>query len=59
MPDPTSRLLSLLSLLQTAGSRPGGELAERLGVTRRTVRRDVERLRHLGYEVLRQVLAGQ
>lgn len=51
MPDPTSRLLSLLSLLQTARSWPGGELAERLGVTRRTVRRDVERLRHLGYEV--------
>ena len=51
MPDPTSRLLSLLSLLQTARSWSGGELAERLGVTRRTVRRDVERLRHLGYEV--------
>jgi predicted DNA-binding transcriptional regulator YafY len=51
MPDPTSRLLSLLSFLQTARSWPGGELAERLGVTRRTVRRDIARLRHLGYEV--------
>ena len=45
MSGPTSRLLSLLSLLQTSRTWPGGELAERLHVTRRTVRRDVERLR--------------
>ncbi|TDC69504.1 helix-turn-helix transcriptional regulator [Streptomyces hainanensis] len=45
------RLLRLLSLLQTPREWPGGELAERLGVTRRTVRRDVERLRDLGYPV--------
>ncbi|WP_435830787.1 helix-turn-helix transcriptional regulator [Nonomuraea fuscirosea] len=46
-----SRLLALLSLLQTSREWPGGELAERLGVSRRTVRRDVERLRDLGYPV--------
>ncbi|MEV4175557.1 YafY family protein [Nonomuraea sp. NPDC049709] len=46
-----SRLLNLLSLLQTPREWPGGELAERLGVSRRTVRRDVERLRDLGYPV--------
>ncbi|MGP3931359.1 helix-turn-helix transcriptional regulator [Nonomuraea sp. KM88] len=46
-----SRLLTLLSLLQTPREWPGGELAERLGVSRRTVRRDVERLRALGYPV--------
>ncbi|TMR98303.1 helix-turn-helix transcriptional regulator [Nonomuraea basaltis] len=46
-----SRLLSLLSLLQTPREWPGGELADRLGVSRRTIRRDVERLRALGYPV--------
>ncbi|MGW0804119.1 helix-turn-helix transcriptional regulator [Nonomuraea sp. NPDC002799] len=46
-----SRLLSLLSLLQTPREWPGGELADRLGVSRRTVRRDVDRLRGLGYPV--------
>ena len=51
MPDPAARLLSLLSLLQTPRDWSGGELAERLGVTRRTIRRDVERLRGLGYPV--------
>lgn len=45
------RLLSLLSLLQSHRSRTGAELAERLGVTPRTVRRDVDRLRELGYPV--------
>ncbi|MFD5319320.1 helix-turn-helix transcriptional regulator [Streptomyces sp. NPDC127098] len=45
------RLLRLLSLLQTPREWPGSELAERLGVTARTVRRDVERLRDLGYPV--------
>jgi predicted DNA-binding transcriptional regulator YafY len=46
-----TRLLSLLSLLQTPREWPGGELASRLGVSLRTVRRDVERLRDLGYPV--------
>jgi predicted DNA-binding transcriptional regulator YafY len=51
MPDSAGRLLSLLSLLQTPRDWPGSELAERLRVTGRTVRRDVERLRALGYPV--------
>ncbi|MFC5823559.1 helix-turn-helix transcriptional regulator [Nonomuraea insulae] len=46
-----ARLLKLLSLLQANRDRPGAELAELLGVTPRTVRRDVERLRELGYPV--------
>nr|WP_284289003.1 transcriptional regulator [Angustibacter aerolatus] len=41
----SQRLLSLLSLLQTRRDWPGGVLAERLSVTERTVRRDVDRLR--------------
>ncbi|WP_372341431.1 helix-turn-helix transcriptional regulator [Streptomyces sp. CC224E] len=54
MPSPTdtpARLLQLLSLLQTPREWPGGELADRLGVSRRTVRRDIDRLRDLGYPV--------
>ena len=51
MSDPAARLLSLLSLLQTPRDWPGSELAHRLGVTGRTVRRDVDRLRGLGYPV--------
>jgi predicted DNA-binding transcriptional regulator YafY len=47
----SSRLLELLSLLQARRDWPGGELAERLGVSGRTIRRDVERLRELGYPV--------
>ena len=47
----SSRLLTLLSLLQTRRDWPGGELAERLEVSGRTIRRDVERLRGLGYPV--------
>ncbi|MCO5997451.1 helix-turn-helix transcriptional regulator [Actinoallomurus rhizosphaericola] len=46
-----ARLLTLLSLLQTPREWPGSELAERMGVSPRTVRRDVERLRDLGYPV--------
>lgn len=46
-----ARLLALLSLLQTPREWPGSELARRLEVTPRTVRRDVERLRDLGYPV--------
>ncbi|MFI7059802.1 helix-turn-helix transcriptional regulator [Kribbella sp. NPDC050124] len=45
------RLLQLLSLLQSRREWSGHELAERLGVTERTVRRDVERLRSLDYPV--------
>ncbi|MFE0043158.1 helix-turn-helix transcriptional regulator [Streptomyces albireticuli] len=51
MTDTPARLLNLLSLLQTPREWPGSELAERLGVTTRTIRRDVERLRDLGYPV--------
>jgi predicted DNA-binding transcriptional regulator YafY len=49
--DTAARLLRLLSLLQTRRDWTGAELAERLGVTARTVRRDVERLRELDYPV--------
>ncbi|SFO13810.1 helix-turn-helix transcriptional regulator [Amycolatopsis rubida] len=51
MADPTARLLALLALLQTAAGRSGRELSERLGVSARTIRNDVERLRDLGYPV--------
>ncbi len=47
----SGRLLKLLSLLQTRRDWPGSELARRLEVSPRTVRRDVERLRELGYPV--------
>jgi predicted DNA-binding transcriptional regulator YafY len=51
MLETSARLLRLLSLLQTHRDWPGPELANRLGVTPRTVRRDVDRLRELGYPV--------
>lgn len=51
MRDPSGRLLRLLSLLQTPREWSGTELAGRLGVTARTIRRDVDRLRELGYPV--------
>ncbi|UWE09157.1 helix-turn-helix transcriptional regulator [Actinacidiphila bryophytorum] len=51
MLETSARLLRLLSLLQSRRDWGGPELAERLGVTARTVRRDVERLRALGYPV--------
>jgi predicted DNA-binding transcriptional regulator YafY len=47
----SSRLLDLLSLLQARRDWPGAELAARLEVSGRTVRRDVGRLRALGYPV--------
>lgn len=47
----SSRLLSLLSLLQARRDWSGGELEDRLEVSRRTVRRDIERLRELGYPI--------
>lgn len=51
MLETSARLLRLLSLLQTPRDWTGGELADRLEVTTRTVRNDVERLRQLGYPV--------
>jgi predicted DNA-binding transcriptional regulator YafY len=51
MSDTSGRLLRLLSLLQSPREWPGSELAAQLRVSLRTVRRDVERLRHLGYPV--------
>jgi predicted DNA-binding transcriptional regulator YafY len=51
MLETSARLLSLLSLLQSRPAWPGAELAERLGVSRRTVRNDIDRLRELGYPV--------
>ncbi|WP_420880539.1 helix-turn-helix transcriptional regulator [Rhodococcus sp. (in: high G+C Gram-positive bacteria)] len=47
----TSRLLNLLSLLQTRRDWPGSTLAERLGISHRTVRRDIDRLREMGYNI--------
>ena len=47
----SSRLLALLALLQAPRTWSGRDLAERLAVSRRTVRRDVDRLRDLGYPV--------
>jgi predicted DNA-binding transcriptional regulator YafY len=49
--ETSSRLLTLLSLLQARRDWPGSELARRLEVSGRTIRRDVERLRGLGYPV--------
>ncbi|MGP3968102.1 helix-turn-helix transcriptional regulator [Streptomyces sp. 6N223] len=51
MLETSARLLRLLSLLQTPREWSGTDLAERLEVTTRTVRNDVERLRRLGYPV--------
>jgi predicted DNA-binding transcriptional regulator YafY len=49
--DPTARTLQLLSLLQIHKFWSGVELAERLKVSARTLRRDIERLRELGYPI--------
>ncbi|MGH8774353.1 MAG: helix-turn-helix transcriptional regulator [Jiangellaceae bacterium] len=51
MLETSAWLLRMLSLLQTRRDWGGPELAERLGVTTRTIRNDVARLRHLGYPV--------
>ncbi len=51
VPKTSARLLSLLSLLQARRDWPGALLAERLDISVRTVRRDVDRLRELGYPV--------
>ncbi|KQR97888.1 DNA-binding transcriptional regulator [Williamsia sp. Leaf354] len=49
--ESSARLLRLLSLLQMRQDWSGADLADRLDVTTRTVRRDVDRLRELGYPV--------
>lgn len=56
----SARMLRLLSLLQTHRYWPGAELAERLEVSPRTLRRDIDRLRELGYPVdaIRGVAGG-
>src|SRR6185437_12226344 len=51
MLETSARLLRLLSLFQARRDWTGTELAARLGVTSRTVRNDVDRLRELGYPV--------
>ncbi|MFF9644311.1 helix-turn-helix transcriptional regulator [Kitasatospora aureofaciens] len=51
MANTSTRTLRLLSLLQTHRYWPGEELADRLGVSVRTLRRDIDRLRELGYPV--------
>ena len=51
MLETSARLLRLLSLLQSRRFWRGGELAAALGVTERSVRRDVGKLRSLGYPV--------
>jgi predicted DNA-binding transcriptional regulator YafY len=57
-PGTTARVLRLLDLLQSRPVWSGSELAERLGVTTRSVRRDVDRLRELGYPVNAEHGAG-
>ncbi|MEO3794210.1 WYL domain-containing protein [Nonomuraea sp. B10E15] len=51
MADVTQRMLALLSTLQTGRSFTGDELARRLSVSPRTLRRDIDRLRGYGYPV--------
>ena len=54
MANTSSRMLRLLSLLETHRYWPGAELADRLQVSQRTLRRDIDRLRELGYPVQAQ-----
>jgi predicted DNA-binding transcriptional regulator YafY len=51
MKETSARLLRLLSLLQTRREWPGAELADHLGVSTRTVRRDIDKLRDLDYPI--------
>lgn len=54
MADTSARTLRLLALLQSRRYWPGAELAGRLGVSPRTLRRDIDRLRELGYPIQAQ-----
>ena len=54
MANTSTRTLRLLSLLQARRYWPGAELAERLQVSARTLRRDIDRLRELGYPIQAQ-----
>lgn len=60
MLETSARLLRLLALLQSRKDWPGAELAERLQVSTRTIRNDIDRLRQLGYpvEAVRGVAGG-
>src|SRR5215208_7170519 len=49
--ETSTRTLALLSLLQVRSDWSGADLADRLGVTDRTIRNDMTRLRELGYPV--------
>ena len=51
MAHTSARILRLLSVLEARVEWPGGDLAKRLGVSARTVRRDIDTLRELGYPV--------
>lgn len=51
MEDPTARALRLLALLYSRAEWSGAALADRLGVSPRTLRRDIERLERLDYQV--------
>ncbi|BDZ55579.1 helix-turn-helix transcriptional regulator [Agromyces marinus] len=51
MAETTARALKLLSLLQTHRHWTSAEISDRLGITERTVRRDIDRLRELGYRI--------
>jgi predicted DNA-binding transcriptional regulator YafY len=51
MPQPTARVLTLLEILQTGGTRRVGDLAEQLGVDERTARRYIQHLTDLGIPV--------
>lgn len=51
MLETSARLLALLGLLQTRRSWAGAELADRIDVGERTLRKDIERLRELGYPI--------
>ncbi|MBA2388634.1 MAG: helix-turn-helix domain-containing protein [Geodermatophilaceae bacterium] len=55
----SARLLRLLGLLQQRQLWAGRDLADRLEITERTVRRDIERLRTLGYPVQQRLARGR